>query len=55
MGTDVLVADDNADIRTVAEAKLQTEFNVETVTDGRAAWEYLTGHAEDQPEKSCLT
>ena len=50
MGTDVLVADDNADIRTVAEAKLQTEFNVETVTDGRAAWEYLTGHAEDQPE-----
>lgn len=50
MGTDVLVADDNADIRTVAEAKLQTEFNVETVTDGRAAWEYLTGHAEDPPE-----
>lgn len=54
MGTDVLVADDNADIRTVAEAKLQTEFNVETVTDGRAAWEYLTGHAEDPPEITVL-
>lgn len=49
MGADILVAEDDVDVRRSVAAKLGSEFEVATVADGREAWSYLTEHEVDPP------
>lgn len=49
MGGEILVAEDDDDVRSVVETKLETEFEIETARDGREAWTYLTEHEDDPP------
>lgn len=50
MGRNILVAEDDADVRRVVEAKLGTQFDVDMVTNGREAWAYLTDDDNDPPD-----
>ena len=54
MGTEILVAEDDDDVRRVVETKLGTEFEVVLATDGREAWTYLTEHEASQPDMVVL-
>lgn len=49
-GGEILVAEDDDDVRRAVETKLGTEFEVETVGDGREAWTHLTEHEDDPPD-----
>jgi DNA-binding response OmpR family regulator len=41
MDADVLAADDEPDIREVVQVSLGEEFQIQTVSDGFRAWDYL--------------
>ena len=54
MPADILVADDHEDIREMINVSLSEEFNVETVKNGREAWEYLEGYSDSLPKAVIL-
>ncbi|MFB6352685.1 MAG: PleD family two-component system response regulator [Halobacteriales archaeon] len=45
----ILAADDDEHVRTIVESKLGGEFDVETVDDGREAWNRLADPGADPP------
>lgn len=50
MPAEILAADDDEAIREMIDVSLSEEFDVETVTDGREALEYLEGHSDSLPK-----
>lgn len=45
----ILAADDDEHVRIIVETKLSDEYDVETVTDGKSAWESLMDSASNRP------
>lgn len=45
----ILAADDDEYVRIIVETKLGDEYDVETVTDGKSAWESLMDSASIRP------
>jgi len=58
MTADILVAEDDEEIRRLVESKLRAElgreYEIVAKEDGEGAWEYLKEHADDPPELAVL-
>ena len=58
MTADILVADDDEDIRRLVENKLRAElgreYEIVAEEDGESAWEYLKENSDDPPELAVL-
>ena len=54
MPVEILAADDDEDIREMIDVSLSEEFDVETVKDGREAWECLEKYSDSLPKAVIL-
>jgi len=54
MPAEILAADDDEDIREMIDVSLSEEFDVETVKDGREAWECLEKDSDSLPKAVIL-
>lgn len=50
MTDSLLIADDDEEIRNLLQFKLENGYDVVTVGDGDACWNYLDEHADDPPD-----
>ena len=54
MPVEILAADDDEGIREMIDVSLSEEFDVETVKDGREAWECLETYSDSLPKAVIL-
>jgi len=54
MVDEILIAEDNDDVRRFLRTAFRDHYRVETVSDGHAAWEYVTERSDHPPDAVLL-